>query len=56
VAIAEAIYGLHFFQKKAKKGIAIPKKEIDLIRRSLRDAIEHGRQLGHEHQDDQKQR
>jgi len=43
VAIAEAIYVLHFFQKKAKRGIATPKKEIDLIRKRLRDAIEHGR-------------
>ena len=43
VAIAERVYVLHFFQKKAKKGIATPKKEIDLIERRLRDAIEHAR-------------
>jgi phage-related protein len=43
VAIAEAIYVLHFFQMKAKKGIATPKREIDLIRKRWRDAVEHGR-------------
>jgi phage-related protein len=43
VMIAEAIYVLHFFQKKSKKGIATPQKEIDLIRRRLREALEHGR-------------
>jgi phage-related protein len=43
VAIAEAIYVLHFFQKKSKKGIATPKQEIDLIKRRLRDAVEHGK-------------
>ena len=43
VAIAERVYVLHFFQKKSKKGIATPKKEIDLIRRRLRDATEHGK-------------
>jgi phage-related protein len=32
-----------FFQKKSKKGIATPKKELDLIKRRLRDAIEHGK-------------
>jgi phage-related protein len=43
VAIAERVYVLHFFQKKSKKGIATPKKEIDLIKRRLRDAMEHGK-------------
>jgi phage-related protein len=43
VAIANAVYVLHVFQKKSKKGIATPKKEIDLIRRRLRDAQEHAR-------------
>jgi phage-related protein len=42
VAVANAVYVLHFFQKKSKKGIATPKKELDLIKRRLRDAIEHG--------------
>jgi phage-related protein len=43
VAIADRIYVLHFFQKKSKKGIATPQKEIDLIKRRLKDAIEHGK-------------
>ena len=43
VAIANAVYVLHVFQKKSKKGIATPKKEIDLIKRRLRDAIEHAK-------------
>ena len=43
VTIADRVYVLHFFQKKSKRGIATPKKEIDLIKRRLRDAAEHGR-------------
>ena len=43
VAIADRVYVLHFFQKKSKKGIATPKKEIDLIKRRLRDAVDHGK-------------
>lgn len=43
VAIANAVYVLHFFQKKSKRGIATPKKELDLIKRRLKEAIEHGR-------------
>lgn len=34
----EAIYVLHAFQKKSKRGIATPAREIDLIRRRLADA------------------
>jgi phage-related protein len=30
-----AVYVLHAFQKKAKKGIATPKQEIDLVKRRL---------------------
>ena len=32
---AGSIYVLHVFQKKAKKGIATPKKDMDLIRLRL---------------------
>ena len=32
------IYVLHAFQKKSKHGIAMPQKDIDLIRRRLADA------------------
>lgn len=31
----DAIYVLHAFQKKSKKGIATPQKEIELIRQRL---------------------
>ena len=36
--LGDAIYVLHAFQKKSKRGIATPKPEIDLIRRRLADA------------------
>jgi phage-related protein len=32
----DAIYVLHIFQKKSKSGIATPKKEIDLIKKRLK--------------------
>lgn len=35
VRFQDAIYVLHTFQKKSKKGIATPQKEIDLIQRRL---------------------
>jgi phage-related protein len=35
VRFENAIYMLHAFQKKAKKGISTPKKEIDLIKQRL---------------------
>ena len=38
VQFADAIYVLHAFQKKSKRGIATPKQEIDLIRRRLAEA------------------
>jgi phage-related protein len=38
VRFKEAVYVLHAFQKKAKRGIATPKSDIDLIRSRLRDA------------------
>jgi phage-related protein len=33
-----AIYVLHAFQKKSRKGIATPQKELNLIRQRLADA------------------
>lgn len=38
-----AIYVLHVFQKKAKRGRATPKQELDLIRRRLAAAKRHYR-------------
>jgi phage-related protein len=38
VRFAGVVYVLHAFQKKAKKGIATPKPDIDLIKARLADA------------------
>ncbi len=38
VRFAEAVFVLHCFQKKSKRGIATPKKELDIIRTRLRAA------------------
>ena len=38
--LKERIYALHAFQKKSKRGISTPKKELDLIQRRLREAEE----------------
>jgi phage-related protein len=35
VRFAKAVYVLHCFQKKSKKGIATPKRQIDLIKARL---------------------
>lgn len=44
VKFTEVVYVLHIFQKKSKKGIATPKKEIDLINKRLQQAQEHYQQ------------
>ena len=44
VRFAGVVYVLHAFQKKAKKGIATPLKDIELIKSRLRDAELHYRQ------------
>jgi phage-related protein len=38
VRFAAAVYVLHAFKKKAKRGSKTPQSDIDLIRRRLRDA------------------
>jgi len=38
VKFADAIYVLHVFQKKSKKGIKTPQKDLDLIKERLRRA------------------
>lgn len=35
VQFSNVIYVLHVFQKKSKRGIATPQKDIELIRRRL---------------------
>jgi phage-related protein len=44
--IGSRIYVLHAFQKKSKKGIETPKRDIDLITRRYAEAQE----LAHEHE------
>ncbi len=41
VRFASAVYALHAFQKKSKRGIETPKQELDLIKTRLRKAEEH---------------
>ncbi len=36
VQIGEDLWVIHAFQKKAKKGIATPKKEIDLMKQRIK--------------------
>jgi phage-related protein len=43
VRFARVVYVLHAFQKKATKGSATPKHEIELIKSRLRDAEMHYR-------------
>lgn len=38
VRFSEAVYVLHVFQKKDKRGIATPKRDLDLIRVRLQEA------------------
>ena len=42
---ADALYVLHAFQKKSKKGIATPKPDIELIKQRLRIAAEQYERL-----------
>jgi phage-related protein len=39
VRYADAVYVLHAFQKKSKKGAATPKPDMDLIEKRLKDLI-----------------
>jgi phage-related protein len=41
VRFAGAVYVLHAFQKKSKKGIATPRHEVDLVRGRYELAKEH---------------
>lgn len=43
VRFEQALYVLHVFQKKSKRGIGTPRQEIELIKQRLRDAEEHYR-------------
>lgn len=41
VKFAGAVYVLHAFQKKSKKGVTTPRAELDLVRKRLQAAEEH---------------
>jgi phage-related protein len=41
VRLRDAVYVLHAFQKKSKRGIATPKAEIELVKRRLKAAEQH---------------
>jgi phage-related protein len=41
VTFADAVYVLHAFQKKSKRGVATPQRDIELIKARLRRAEEH---------------
>jgi len=43
VRLERAVYVLHAFKKKSKRGIETPKHDMDLIRSRLREAEEHDR-------------
>ena len=43
VSFARAVYVLHVFKKKSKRGIATPGPDKDLIRARLRGAEQHYR-------------
>ena len=43
VKFVDVIYVLHAFQKKSKKGIATPQREINLIKARLKRAEDHYR-------------
>jgi phage-related protein len=51
VQLGEKIYVLHAFQKKSKRGIATPKKDVDLIKKRYKEArelaIDEKRENGH---------
>ena len=44
VRFGEWVYVLHVFQKKSKRGIATPKKELELIRKRLKLAEQDHKQ------------
>ena len=45
VRFADAVYVLHCFEKKSKRGIATPKREMDLIRARLKELEARAREV-----------
>ena len=48
VKFKEAVFVLHCFQKKSKRGIATPKKDMDIIRARLKVADTLAKELRNE--------
>ena len=46
VRFRDVVYVLHAFQKKSKRAIATPKRDIEVIKRRLQQALEHYKNLG----------
>ena len=46
VKLGTKLYVLHAYQKKSKRGIAVPKRQIGLIRRRLQEARTLARESG----------
>lgn len=45
VRFEDAVYVLHCFQKKSKRGIATPKRDLEIIRERLKQAEKMARRL-----------
>ena len=50
VRLEGQVYVLHAFQKKSKKGVRTPKRDIELIKKRLRDAKQIQRELESPHE------
>lgn len=50
VRYAEAVFVLHAFQKKSKRGIATPKEDIDIIKNRLKVAAAVAQEIRNEKQ------
>ena len=46
VRLVESVFVLHVFQKKSKRGIATPKRELDMVRERWKAAEQMARELG----------
>ena len=51
VRFEEAIYVLHAFQKKSKRGIATPNREMEVVRQRLSDAERVSKERRAKHHD-----
>lgn len=50
VRFAEAVFVLHAFQKKSKRGIATPKEDMDIIKNRLKVAAAVAQEICNEKQ------